>query len=276
MKKQSILFLFLFLTGCSATNQYQASAKYDLSVKAWCMQRNKQDDEYCDCFTRVMSERTPDSLKSNVTSADASNVQAMIKVLDESKQELAVCEAKRTISTPLEQIDVPEKAKKLVKRFGDDILSPSNRRSSASTKAVGYKFSMYDGKSSVNPDNYTALSRYEHGIPYFSTYYNGKLEKQDLYKVIQGIKHMRYQGYEPDQKSICLVQIGECVYKTPSGLSKKMKTIFKEGVWISDEPGFLGTRRTVFRIFTADGLPLYEKILFQNGSQMERVRYEHK
>ncbi|KID55126.1 hypothetical protein JF50_25320 [Pseudoalteromonas luteoviolacea] len=275
MKYLIVIVSLLLLSGCNTTTRYQPKNNYEIFVNTWCLQRHNADMKYCSCFTKAMAEATPDTTKMKVERAEPGAVNELSSVLRNNNQLFATCEKQRTLSASLEQIVIPKKARALVKRYDQDILTPTNKLNAVVTKKIGYKFSMHDNSNPVNPNNYTQLSKYEHGVPYFSTYYNGALEKPDLYKIEQGVKHMRFLDYAPDTKSGCSLTLGECTYQTSSGNTKKMKTIFKEGVWISDEPSFLGKRVIVLRIYTSDGLPLYEQLIFHNGNKIVRTRHEH-
>ncbi len=280
-----VVFVFvvtLLIFGCSSTaNKPQPSgvdSAFREANRLSCKIRFGDNPKYCSCFVNVMSEIAPQSMKNRALSGDPSVSSDLAKLMLDHSDRMNQCELLRIEDLAIPEIKLPKLAREILSSNLNGLLTPDNRVKLKPIREIGYEFSFEPVESEKKGRYLKRLTNVEGDAYYFSTLKDGTIEKADFYKYENGIEY--YHKYkEPGNKylvwpdRLCYFVIGECKFVSTSGRPKKMFTEFKDGVWISNEPGFGASRKVVLRIYGNDGLPLYEYILLKNGRSLEYSRY---
>ncbi|MFC3152155.1 hypothetical protein ACFOEK_14035 [Litoribrevibacter euphylliae] len=165
-------------------------------------------------------------------------------------------------SFDVESAVIPSGVKQVVAAHKGQILTPENRSTIKPDLDAGYQYRMLDvdkiGKEKIHFAH--RLERVEGDDFYFSSvdvYGRNRFGDIKRYRHAQVSILQKNSSYISDQYNHCLFVVGECTYTDRNG-KQTIKTDFRNGVWISDEPYGSQKRQLVYRVYKTDGLPLYK------------------
>lgn len=237
-----------------------------------CIRKNGHNNkEFCACWSEAKNKVMPEHLKSRILLGDSGAIINSLSVMITHEKKLEYCDklAKAKVielDLTIPSFEVPELANRVLSQTKYNILTPDNRLLGKPAKSIGYEYHMnLVGYKPKNPhiQRLTMIT----DASYFFTNINSKRSRLNNSKYVHGVHYYLPLGdnsitdYQLSESSRCIFELDKpCLFSRSSKTEKyQMLTTFRGGMWISIEPAtFSNSRYLKIRIFSADGLRLYE------------------
>jgi hypothetical protein len=288
-----ILLAIFTLAGCQSTSNPQKNVMdrnklYKKSTESACLLKyGALNANYCECHSSVLSQITPDTLKSRSLSGDSSVAHEVFLKMVKNKSQLETCDSKfvateiKKVDTSIPEYDVPELAKEILAKYKGKIMTPKNREEGKLFLPIGYEYYMNLVNAKPHPAYIQRLTKIE-GNAYYFTGINEVNYRENNKKVLYGaqyylpLNNFSVTEYRDVPKSECSFIIDEiCEYKSYGKKRYQMFTTYKDGMWVSLEPSsYPDVKYLVIKIFGVDGLPLYryrKNLKRQDFMEFQRV-----
>ena len=275
-EKLFIVLAVLALVGCKTsepkpvvTDPVEIDKLFNAATKLSCDFKHPKNDPYCGCFAQTLTDVTPAELKMKAGSSNSAALQKKLtRVALANRKKLKECDPLYVEDLTIPQTSDSAALKKILKENQDNILGPSNVNNiDPSGLTIGYEYWLQNitpnRNGSLSEPQMRRLTKIDGDDLIFSGLdKDGEIKYKNLIMWRQGIRYTwsdSVKEYRPQGSShICQFVIGICEYKAAGGKIEKVNTIYQDGVWIKNTPGFSKSRNLVKEVYDKNGLPLYQ------------------
>lgn len=249
-----------------------------------CKKHVGNDDIYCTCYADGMNTIAKNKTKTGYPHASEKEKNILDLATIFNTIVFNDCERMRTLAEP--DMTLPEQGKRILEQYSNELLTPDNRITISPKLEPGYEFIMMPlkkdgilGSSSV----WMRLIEVEDdtlGFAYVTT--NNGVPKYPSIRYRQGtefkVSLVDRTQFDVSYDYRCLFELGDCSFggEKAGERFRKVRTVFKNGVWFSRLPANGSKTKTLVMIIKDDGLPLYQATIFETGLHSQSVRVERK
>jgi len=287
--KMFFLIIVSFVSACSTPEKMNGRVTSNLSsldrmlhksTMFGCNLQHRNNEEYCNCFAKIVVQATPIELKSRlVNRSDKESQSDLIDVMLSNRKKIDDCDVKMKSDFSIPTHRNSKALKDILTKYEGDILYPHETNSFDYKKLQkGYEYNLQNiilnADGTLDAPSLMKLTKIDQDSYYFSTIdKNGNIETENRILWKAGVMYLvqKSGGLRPwESDSSCKYVVGVCEYTTVSGKKEVVNSVFEKGVWIRSKPRGKHSRRLVKEVYDKHGMLLYQ--LNKSMGKWEKVR----